>query len=259
MTLKEALSQYLVHAAANVNSYSHQELHRFGRAIGLERLVDGLAPPEVAGYAEGVVSAGGDVHGRLAPLKEFLTFLKKNGLSSHSLAAHVKIPRATARAVAASRAAQLAIPMTEPGMKLLRDELDLLKGQRAGIIESIRLAAADKDFRENAPLDAARENQGKAEARVRELEDTLRHAVLMRPDNQGKGVRVGNTVVLQDLGAGKNVTYKLTDTADADPAVGKISIASPVGQALLGVFIGDEVAVQVPKGERRYKVSNIKK
>ena len=258
MTLQEALSQYLAGGPSSINSYSHQELHRFGRALGLDRPVDALAPPEIAGYAEGVVAAGGDVHGRLTPLKDFLTFLKKRGFSPYSLAPHVKIPRATVRAVAASRQAQEAILMTDAGIQLIKDDLAMLKSQRGDVIEAIRLAAADKDFRENAPLDAARENQGKAEARIRELEETLRHAVIMVPTAQGKGVEVGNTVVLQDLSTGKNVTYKLTDTADADPNAGKISIISPVGKAVLGCFQGDEVPVQTPKGERRYKVSSIK-
>ena len=258
MTLAEALSQYLGAAASTVNSYAHQELHRFGRSIGLDRGVDGLAPPEIASYAENVVAAGGDVHGRLSPLKDFLAFLKKQGISAHSLAPHVKIPRATVRAMAASRRAEEAIPMTEVGIGLLRDEMGLLKGQRGEIIESIKLAAADKDFRENAPLDAARENQGKAEARIRELEETLRHAVVLQPMGDGKSARAGSTVVLNDLGTGKNVTYKLTDSAEADPTAGKISIVSPVGRALVGRAAGDEVVVQTPKGERRYKLANIK-
>ena len=257
MKLADALTTYLGAAASTVDSYAHQELHRFGRAVGLEKSVENLAPPEIADYAEGVVKAGGDVHGRLAPLKEFLNYLKKQGISSHSLAPHVKIPRATQRAIAASRQAQDAIPMTKEGIKLLKDEQDTLKGQRGDIIDSIRLAAADKDFRENAPLDAARETQGKAEARIRELEDTLRHAVII-DTKQGKGARVGNTVVLKDLTSGKNVTYKLTDTAEADPLSGKISIVSPVGGAVVGRPQGDEIAVQTPKGERRYQLASIK-
>ena len=174
MTLAEALSNYLAADSSSVSSYSHQELHRFGRAVGLERSIQVLTPPEVARYAEGVISAGGDIQGRLAPLKEFLAFLKKKGLSSHSLAPHVKIPRATARAAASAKAAFEVIPMTAAGINALQDELSLLKSQRLDIVESIRLAAADKDFRENAPLDAARENQGKAEGRIREIGETLR-------------------------------------------------------------------------------------
>jgi len=225
--------------------------------VGLEKAVEYLAPPEIAAYAESVVKAGGDVHGRLMPVKDFLNYLKKHNLSSHSLAPHVKIPRATQRAMAASREALDAIPMTKNGIKLLTDEQDRLKSNRGDIIETIRLAAADKDFRENAPLDAAREDQGKAEARIRELENTLRHAVII-DTRHGKGARVGNTVSLKDLISGKRVEYKLTDSAEADPLSGKISIVSPVGGAIVGCSQGDEFAVQTPKGERRYQLVSIK-
>ena len=258
MKLDEALRQYLSTASSKITSYDHQELHRFGRSIGLDRIVEALAPPEIAGYAEGVVAAGGDIHGRLAPLKEFLGYLNKSGLSAHSLAPHVKIPRATARAVAASKRADDSIQMTESGIALLTEELATLKGQREGIIDTIRLAAADKDFKENAPLDAARETQGKAEARIRELEETLRHAVVVTPVGKGKGIRVGDTVVLQDAETGKNVTYKLTDSAESDPLAGKISISSPIGQAMLGASKGQKIAVRAPKGDRHYVVSAIK-
>jgi transcription elongation factor GreA len=259
MTLKlsEALTQYITGTTATLDSYAHQELHRFGRSLGLDREVDTLAPPAIADYAEAVVAAGGDVHGRLAPLKEFLAYLKKHNFSAHSLAPHVKIPRATQRAMLASKAALELIPMTKEGKQLLQDEMDNIKGGRVGVIDAIRLAAADGDFKENAPLDAAREVQGKAEARVRELEETLRRSVILDP-KVGKGVRVGSTVVLQDLGSGKNVTYKLTDSAEADPPSGKISIVSPVGEALMGHNPGEEISVQTPKGERKYILSTIK-
>ena len=258
MNLADALTQYLGSATPAVEPYAHQELHRFGRAIGLDKDVLTLAPPEVAHYAEEVVAAGGDIQGRLAPLKEFLAFLKKKEMSSYSLHPHVKIPRATVRAAAASREAQRAIQMTDAGMRLLSEELKELKGQRVEIVEAIRLAAADKDFRENAPLDAARETQGKTEGRIRELEETLRRAVLVSTTSGGTAARVGATVVLLDLSSGKPVTYKLTDSADADPAAGKVSIDSPVGKAVIGTTIGQEVAVQTPKGERRYKLNAIK-
>ena len=259
MKLADALTQYLSNTASSVDSYAHSELHRFGRSIGLERSVEALAPPEVARYAEKVVASGGDIQGRLAPLKEFLTFLKKKGFSSHSLAPHVKIPRATARAAAAVKTASEAIEMTAPGIQSLRDELSELKGRREGIIDTIRIAAADKDFKENAPLDAARETQGKAEGRISELEETLRRAVVLQVKRDPSGAaRVGATVVLHDLSSGKNVTYTLVDSTEADPLGGKISIVSPVGSAVVGSKSGDEVAVQAPKGERRYKISSVK-
>lgn len=257
MNLAEALTHYLSAAKSNVSSYAHQELHRFGRAVGLEREVEHLRPPEVAGYAEKVVTAGGDVHGRLTPVKEFLAFLKKHGLSAHSLAPHVKIPRATARHAAATARAFEQTAMTAEGISALQEELDGLKNQRVDIVEAIKIAAADKDFRENAPLDAAKDAQGQAEGRIRQLEEMLRRAVVLEKNAGQKGARVGSTVVLQDLASGSKLTYTLVNTAEADPTGGKLSIDSPVGGAVAGAIAGTEVAVQAPKGERKYKVVSV--
>ena len=260
MNVAEAISQYVSGNANKLDSYAHQELHRFGRAIGLERTVEELVPPDVASYAESVVAAGGDIHGRLGPVKEFLAFLKKKGFSDHSLSAHVKIPRASMKAAAAAKSAFETIDMTEGGLKAVKSELADLKGQRFEIVEAIRIAAADKDFRENAPLDAAREDQGKAEARIRELEETVRRAVVVDPKLQSAraGARVGAAVVLHDIDSGKNVTYTLVDSMEADPAAGKISVASPVGAAIAGRSEGQEVQVQTPKGTRHYRIGSVK-
>ncbi len=258
MKLAESLDAYLASASPKVSPYAHQELHRFSRAIGTDRNIEALAPPEVAAYAEAVVAAGGDIHGRLSPVKAFLTFVKKKGQSTHSLATHVKIPRATVRAVVAAERASEVIHMTEEGLTALREELVGLKGGREDKVEAIRIAAMDKDFRENAPLDAARETHSHAESRIKEVEETLRRAVVVdtsvSPDRR---VRVGSRVTLHDLDSGQTVQYTLVDSAEADPAGGKVSVVSPVGAAVVGAVVGDEVAVRAPKGERKYRVASV--
>ena len=256
MTLAEALEAYLASASPKVSPYAHQELHRFSRALGGDRNIEALTPPDVAAYAEGVVTAGGDIHGRLSPVKAFLTVVKKKGYSTHGLATHVKIPRATVKAFVAAERASEEIQMTEAGLASLHTELADLKQGREDKIEAIRIAAADKDFRENAPLDAARETHSYAESRIKELEETLRRAVVMHAAPRGQGgVRVGSRVTLHDIESGRSVKYTLVDSAEADPAGGKISVVSPVGQAVVGAVVGDEVAVRAPKGERKYRVT----
>ena len=92
--MSDALTGYLANSGLMKSAdaqYAQKELHRFGRSIGWTRLVDSLAPPEIASYAEGVISAGGDIPGRLGFIKDFLAYLKKHGLSSHSLAPSLDI------------------------------------------------------------------------------------------------------------------------------------------------------------------------
>jgi transcription elongation factor GreA len=262
LNMAEIVSIYLSSQAASIDPDAKQELNRFGRSLGWERTVAGLMPHDVASYAEGVVAAGGDAAGRLTPIKVFLAYVKKKGHSEHSLAPHVKLPRASTRGnVPKGGVGFERIHMTTSGIDALHQEMVGLKGQREKIIDSIRIAAADKDFKENAPLDAAREQQGKSEGRIKEIEEMLRRVVeLDRSDpgvSQENGIRVGASVVLRNLGSGADVKCTLVDSAEANPMEGKISVVSPLGQAVVGKFRGDDVVVQAPKGEMRYRITSI--
>lgn len=257
MDIGNALTHYLSERASKLDSYAHQELHRFVRANGYERPIDQLKAPLVAGYAEREVANGGDVHARLRPIKEFLTYLSKKGLHTENLSTHIKIPRPSVKGGAVStRPAFQTMEMTQSGLEARKKELTELKGQRPEIVEAIRIAAADKDFRENAPLDAAREEQGKIEARIRDLEEEIRRAEVV-DTLRGSGVGVGATVTLKDIDSGKDVTYTIVDTMEADPISFKISVSSPVGAAIAGRTAGIEVSVQTPKGARRYLISKV--
>ena len=259
LNVEDAIGHYLQGSGDKLDAYAHQELNRFARAIGVEKIVADLTPPQVAKYAENVVAAGGDVHGRLGPVKEFLAHLHKKGLSTHSLSSHVKIPRANIRA--AAKIAQDIIEMSESGIQKLKSELNELKGQRETIAAEIQLARSDGDISENSPLDAARERQGQAEARIRELEDTLSRAVPINTRGlKGRnGARVGATVVVQDTETNKKFTFHLVDSVEVDPSSGKISLESPMGKHLHGKLEGDEFQVTPPKGDpRNYRLGSVK-
>ena len=267
VTLSEALRRYSASAKKPIDERGHQELSRFGRAIGLERVVGSITPPLVADYAEGVVSAGGDVHGRLTHLKQFLVFLQKRGFTEErngkhvSLSSHVKIPRSAVRAaVVVASGDPEAIELTADGHAAMTAELTDRKNRREEVARAIQAARADGDVTENSPLDAAREVQGENEARIRELEETLRRAVIVggsRSGDRSKGVGVGSRISLHDVASGKELAYTIVGSAEADPLNGKLSIDSPVGRAVQGKTQGDEVTVQAPKGERRYRISAI--
>ena len=118
---------------------------------------------------------------------------------------------------------------------------------------------ADKDFRENAPLDAAKDQQGIVELRIRELEASINNAQILPEGSSSKVARssVGAKVTLKDTNSGKTLAYTLVDVREADVSEGKISTTSPVGQALLDRSVGEEVTINVPKGTLRYLVQRI--
>jgi transcription elongation factor GreA len=106
----------------------------------------------------------------------------------------------------------------------------------------------DKDFRENSPLDAAKEKQGHIEARIREIEAMLKRAVIVDGALQTGRVRVGSKVRVKNLGSEKITEYSIVGPTEANAAEGKISSVSPVGKALINAAAGDEVNVDVPAG-----------
>jgi transcription elongation factor GreA len=134
-----------------------------------------------------------------------------------------------------------------------------LKALRPKIREDLKRAMEDKDFRENAPLDAARAAQGYNEGRIREIEMNLDRAVEVKDQNGGLGnsVQIGSKVVLRNLSSDREVSYTLVRPGDVNPGEGRISFESPVGQALLQHQAGDEVEVAAPSGTLRFRVERI--
>ena len=128
-------------------------------------------------------------------------------------------------------------------------QVESLKGERAGVLEDIKRAMADKDFRENAPLDAAKERQGIIEGRIRELETSLANAEILssKPMKNQRKVAMGTKVTLKDLGSGRKLLYTLVDMREADVASGKISTQSPVGQALWSGAWAKRLRLQSPR------------
>ncbi len=246
----------------------YQELSRFIAWCGKERRVLELSPSEVADYAQHVGISGSDPSQRLTPVKEFLGFLKDEGWVQTGLASHLRVPR-TRRASGRkggggqSLSSNDASYMSQEGYDRLVVQLEGLKEERVSVVEDIKRAMADKDFRENAPLDAAKERQGQIEARIRELEAGLSATQILTKDlaaeHSRQKAKVGSKVSLKDLASGRHVTYTLVDAREADASSGKISTVSPVGQALLERAAGDEVVINVPKGTLRYTVQKIER
>jgi transcription elongation factor GreA len=143
-------------------------------------------------------------------------------------------------------------------MASLEAEIESLKAQRPLVREEIRRAMLDKDFRENAPLDAAKDKQAHLEARIREIDETLKHAVIVeKRDADTSRVHIGSTVVLTNLGSGATVRYTIVGGSEGNASQGKITNASPIGGALLDRREGDEVKITVPAGTLRLRIDKI--
>lgn len=146
--------------------------------------------------------------------------------------------------------------LTPAGKLELEKELEELKSQRGIIAQKIADARDYGDLSENAEYDAARTEQGQLEMRISEIEDILQNASIIEHTKTSQVV-VGAIVVLQSDG-GKTVSYTIVGSVEADPLEGKISDESPIGQALLGKKVGEEVAINTPRGEVKYKITEIK-
>jgi transcription elongation factor GreA len=149
------------------------------------------------------------------------------------------------------------MPMLAEGQKMLTVELARLKLERPQIIDAIEEARAHGDLSENAEYHAAKERQGQVEASIADIEDRLSRAQVIDPrDLSGDKIVFGATVTLLD-DDDKPVRYQIVGQTEADAKSGRISYNSPLGRALIGKKVDDEVEVTVPSGERFYVVSKI--
>jgi transcription elongation factor GreA len=149
------------------------------------------------------------------------------------------------------------MPMLAEGHRLITDELQRLKLERPEIIDAIEEARAHGDLSENAEYHAAKERQGQIEASIADLEDRLTRAVVIDPrDLSGDKIVFGATVHLLDEDD-KPVVYQIVGQMEADAKKGKISYNSPLGRALIGRKVGEDVEVTVPSGDKYYAVDKI--
>jgi len=257
-SLSEALSQYLSEAKGKENRGGHQELTRFIQRCGRDRKVDELTPPEIGDYAETAGVWGADSSTRLKSVKAFLAHLKEKGFISISLAPHLRVPKTKRRSNQPSMKTTEQAELSPDGFANLQARLETLKEGRVKVVADIQRAMADKDFKENSPLDAAKERQGMIESSIRDLESILSTAVVSAPlARDQRQVAIGSIVTLKDTSSGKEIRYTLVDSRESDPIAGKISSISPVGKALLHKTLGEQVQITVPRGTTNYVVEKV--
>ena len=149
------------------------------------------------------------------------------------------------------------MPMLAVGYEKLSAQLKELKAERPLIVDAIEEARAHGDLSENAEYHAAKERQGQVEASIADLEDKLSRAQVIDPTTlSGDKAVFGATVTLQDEDE-KPVRYQIVGQAEADAKAGMISYNSPLGRALIGRSVGDEIEVTVPSGDKFYLIDKI--
>ena len=262
LTLGEAAEQYLAKMSSKEKDSNQVEVYKFARWCGRDKLFSQLAGPAVESFAEQLSVSDTGYANRLGMVRAFLAYAKKAGWSQTNLGVHIKAKKgknvpAPARPAKAQKAAAA---LSQQKFDELTAELEELKKKSQKLMRDIQVAAADKDFRENAPLHAAREERGHVEGRIKELESTLKAATII-DENKEPTVKsvVGDSLVLTDLATGEECCYRIVDPREVNPAKGKISIASPLGKALLGKQDGQEIEIIAPVGKLRYRIIRIER
>ncbi len=225
--------------------------------LGGERSMGDLTGETVAAYVEQQTEGNGPA---LEPLRAFLAYSSRMTFTEEDLVPHLHIG-GDGDAGGGRRSdtdfGGDGYQITIEGVAALEQELTELKGRRPAIAESLRTAMQDKDFRENAPLDAARDEQAHLEAHIREIEDQLRHAVIIDRDTKAGRADVGSTVKVLHLESSREQTFLLVSPAEVDPTNGKISVESPFGAAIINHVPGDEITVHAPAGAQQLRVLEV--
>ena len=149
------------------------------------------------------------------------------------------------------------VPMLAEGYEKLTADLKVLRAERPKIVDAIEEARSHGDLSENAEYHAAKERQGQIEAQIAEIEDRVSRAQIIDPTSlSGDKIVFGATVTVLD-DDDKPQRYQIVGMTEADARQGRISYDSPLGRALIGKQVGEEVEVTVPSGDRFYQVKKI--
>ena len=150
-------------------------------------------------------------------------------------------------------------PMTPAGLQDLRVELKQIKEvERPQNVKDIETALGHGDLRENAEYHAAKDRQAELAARMAYLEGRIGHAQVIDPGTiDSDKVGFGATVTMTDMDTDEEVVYVLVGETESDVKAGRISIAAPIARAMLGKREGDDVTVQLPKGDREFEVIKV--
>jgi transcription elongation factor GreA len=257
----EAAACFIESISTQDRDSCQQTISHFARWFGKDRVFGELMPPEIANYAERLSISDAEYSKKLEIVRVFLGYAKKEGFTKSNLSTHLKSKKCKAKSNNNNnlkKDAPQKMTLSSESYEKIKIDLEELKKQRPQAIEEVSKAAADKDFRENAPLDAARERLSHLEGQIIELQEILKNAEIIdecKKDSDKAGI--GDCVLLCDLGNAEKLQYTLVSAREYDPTKGKISGSSPLGKAIMGKTMGDMIEVSVPAGKLCYKIEKI--
>jgi transcription elongation factor GreA len=260
LSLGEAASRFLGMLEPEERSESQPDINRFVRWFGSQREIAGIVPSEIENYAERLSLKDTEYSKKLEIIRTFLIAAKKSKWTKDNLSTSLKLKKTkTKRGIRTTRQdLSEKVMLTQQGYTEIQGELTRLESRKLELIDEIQRAAADKDFRENAPLHAAREEKGRVEGRIIEMDAILKSATIMNGTPNGHvHISIGNIVLLCDLDTREEVRYMLVNPREVDLVRGRISCESPIGQALMGKSKGETADVIAPVGKIHYQIKQI--
>lgn len=151
------------------------------------------------------------------------------------------------------------IMLTNEGFESLKKELSVLKEKLMNdVAQKIKEAREYGDLSENSEYDEAKNEQGKINSRISEIEEILSHATIVENNRNVHDINIGNVVKLKDLNTNKEIEFMMVTSQEADVFKNKISIDSPLGESLYKHHIGETVRVKAPNGVKKYKILGVK-
>ncbi len=255
----EAVKIYVKTIPSSERMKVRYELYQFAKYIGFERKINTLTPPEIGDYGDLLSSriAVSETYDRMDTVKKFLLFLTENELVDENLnlPSHMRTRRSYKSKISKNTIMNLRLPsqptLTRSRHVALTKRLNVLLKERNRLAETIQIAAQDKDVRENAPLEAAREAQGLNTTKINEIESMLRGAVIVA-DEKGKfkkgTIALGSNVTVENQNNKLKSKYKIVDPSESDPLSSKISSESPLSKSIMGKTQEEIVTVKAPNG-----------
>ena len=260
-------TQYLqTVGVVNLKGEEAQHLRRFVSWCGPDSRISSIYPHQLQTYLDQVTATAADPKPCASALRTFFSHAQKSGWVEKNPATGLRITkRATKRDPRAAASQTGSTFISRKRYDELGIELETHKSEgRERISRILHAAIKDGDLRENAAYDEAKYQQGMLEARIREIEQTLRTSRITEDEAQStaagkltngdEGIKIGMRVELELTDGSEAIAYQLVGPSEVDPLEGRISYLSPVGASLLTKRAGDTVAVETPAGSETYRI-----